>query len=392
MIMRFVNYFFNCVLEANLIAILGLSCSQIETGNENEASSVHSLDSFQDIINDRLSPNYEGFEAYQYFDEYLMRGVGKPSEGCCVFVKDLNDTIIVRCKEESDSIYRYVNIGNCWVNKQYFDFDRTQYLKDGRFRRSYLRFICEGEIFEYRKMYNLYGHVLNSSLINKTEKSWIYINLGDSLLTSDDPKECLLSIRGLISQYKSRFSKLSTNDSHIIDGIEMSYSSEKGYIVFTKSQYKGNNFYMSVMRKDTILLKPLPKCGLPFAAGFERCTVTYLHKLDTGTLYDIYYADKVDVLPCIEADGTSIEEFVKRQTEATKKYCNHDSSKRKVVVVELVISNTGRVISIKKCNSINSVYDETALRICSNIPQLKPALKAGHAVAVRMTIPVWLYD
>lgn len=174
MIMRFIYSFFICILGANLAATLGLSCSRIETNNENEASSARFLDTCQVIKNGKSVPYNAAFEAYQYFDEYLMRGIGKADRTDSVFVWLSADTIIVSMPTKTDSIIKYSNKAIAWCNYQYYDFNRDSYLKDGRYRRSYVRYVVRDSIIECRRMFDIDNRVLNASIFLKTKKMGIY--------------------------------------------------------------------------------------------------------------------------------------------------------------------------------------------------------------------------
>lgn len=65
--------------------------------------------------------------------------------------------------------------------------------------------------------------------------------------------------------------------------------------------------------------------------------------------------------------------------------------KRKIqglVIVQLVVSQTGDIKNIKLVSGINTELDQEALRIVGLLPKWIPGKRAGKSVSIRFTIPI----
>lgn len=195
------------------------------------------------------------------------------------------------------------------------------------------------------------------------------------------------------TSYQTKFKDLSKVDYEISNGIEFSYLKESGYIEFSKNYYSNQDVYLAIMMKDSIMLIPRLDPLSRIKAGFEGCDIARHRKQDALQTHErVYNSDYVDSLPYVAEGHIPIKEYIQYQANYYRKNNINKRQRNKSVVLEIIISKKGQMQSINICRSLSAKDDELAKNICLNIPQLKPAIKSGKAVAVRLTVPVRLYD
>lgn len=100
------------------------------------------VDSFLDALSDRKKPHlyvdgYSGFARFQTFDEFEMRGVGRPSKSPFVFVKSKGKYLIVKSSSKVDSVRIYEKIDDdVWYSHMEYELWKA---------KNYTPCKCEGE-------------------------------------------------------------------------------------------------------------------------------------------------------------------------------------------------------------------------------------------------------
>jgi hypothetical protein len=197
-----------------IFSFLVLSCSN---GNKVKEASEKCLDStfdnnvlFEDaymcnseensIISEKELMTYNKFKT---FNEFKLRGEGKICDNLFVYVKELEDTIIVRVSNDKNRTIRYIKMNEVWLNYQEFDMQKKgmPIQKDSREKpaRSYYRIFKGDSIIELACTYPEYP---TQDLYIKTKNNCVLISLDEQefVNTTSHPIEGIMEI---VSNYKN---------------------------------------------------------------------------------------------------------------------------------------------------------------------------------------------
>lgn len=197
-----------------ILSFLALSCNN---GNKAEEVSDKYLDStldekvlFEDAymynsIENSIIPEKElmTYKKFQTFNEFNLRGEGKIRNKPFVYVKELEDTIIVRVSNDKNRAIRYINMNEVWQSYQEFDMQKKgmPIQKDSREKpaRSYFRIFKGDSIFELACTYPEYP---TQDLYIKTKNNCVLISLNDQEFVNitSHPIEKIMEI---VSNYKN---------------------------------------------------------------------------------------------------------------------------------------------------------------------------------------------
>ena len=241
-----IQYKKKCAMEVKTIGYVFFSFLFLACNNGNKAKEVceNSLDSTLDdkvlledaymcdsnknsIISEKELRTYNKF---QTFNEFKMRGEGKICNNLFVYVKEKEDTIIVRVSNDKNRTIQYIKKNGVWHNYQEFDMQKKgmPIQKDSREKpaRSYYRIFKKDTIMELACTYPEYP---TQDLYIKTKNNCVIIPLSNQELVkiTSHPIEKIMEI---VSNYKN--GKYETRT--LID---------KPY-KYTK--YENNNFYYYV--------------------------------------------------------------------------------------------------------------------------------------------------
>ncbi len=128
----------------------------------------------------------KGYRTYQTFDEYKMCGIGNPVDTPFVFVRETNDSIIVKLSSNPDESMVYVREGTVWEMDTMLDAEKLSpsyhFHQDEYWPRRYTRYCGDGHIIELLQEYDPdNGDIFRRIIYVKNDTACIQINVPPSI-------------------------------------------------------------------------------------------------------------------------------------------------------------------------------------------------------------------
>ena len=198
-----------------ILSLLALSCSKGKTPkgiveislDSTLISAVVSEDTailYTNESEDISEKELKTYTQYQTFDEYKLEGVGKVYHSPYVYVKDIDDTIIVRVSNNKNHSIRYVKKKGIWQSYQELDIEKRglPISKSSRVKpaRSYFRIFKGDSIIELSSM--LDSEYPSQDIYIKNRKTCVLIALEEREHIKD-VKHPYDEIMSIVSDYNS---------------------------------------------------------------------------------------------------------------------------------------------------------------------------------------------
>ena len=198
-----------------ILSLLALSCSNGKTPKGivevnldstlinavvSEDTAIFYTNESEDISDKELKT----YTQYQTFDEYKLEGVGKVYHSPYVYVKEIDDTIIVRVSNNKNHSIRYVRKNGVWQSYQELDVEKRgmPISKSSREKpaRSYYRIFKGDSIIELSSMLDTENS--SQDVYIKNRKGCVLIAL-EEREHINDVKHPYNEIMNIVSDYKS---------------------------------------------------------------------------------------------------------------------------------------------------------------------------------------------
>lgn len=198
-----------------ILSLLALSCSKGKTPkgiveislDSTLISAVVSEDTailYTNESEDISEKELKTYTQYQTFDEYKLKGVGKVCHSPYVYVKEKDDTIIVRVSNNKNHSIRYVKKKGIWQSYQELDIEKRgmPISKSSRVKpaRSYFRIFKGDSIIELSSM--LDSEYPSQDIYIKNRKTCVLIALEEREHIKD-VKHPYDEIMSIVSDYNS---------------------------------------------------------------------------------------------------------------------------------------------------------------------------------------------
>ncbi len=302
-------------------------------------------------------------EKYQTFDEFELKGKGTAEKSPFVYVKKLQDTILVVSSKKSDSIRLYMRIGkNLWYNRLEYD----MYRRNEILARIYDRYIYNDTLLEIK---NLYGneYVRSEYIVKYKNKLFEITN------RNLDKKNNIYAVMNQI--FKITNYEINSVNEYRFESNGLTYD------------------YIGLKRVDaTSYTYEREAYGLwGIQPGIDEKPQFYkLHKLEPEEMHTlhsdskhIYDEDEVDISPSFPNGINAKMSFILKNRKAPLLEGLH-----KVIVVEIIVEKDGSISSAKIVKSIDKTHDEDALSIIKKMPIWQPAMIGQTKVRCKVRVPI----
>ena len=351
-----------------VLSITLLSCSTRSSLNikgDNEKNKVSTVEHFKtDTI---------GYNTYQTFDEFTMKGKGKPVFEPYVFVKRIDDTIIVKSSLKIDSIRVYYKLP-CGTWYSYMEFEMWK--KNGytptktewdRFARTYKRYFYNDTILEIRNVYSKASKFPPMAIV-KTH---------DSVFTIDY-FNADLHINKLRSDIYSLTKEQHNNAIRIYSFIEktdtISYVNKNKTYHYKKYAYGMWGIQPGLDETCIYSGQDIRNFNLSHPNGIAL--------EDDTTIYNL-----VDSMPRYPGGEDEYNRAL------TLNVCDPlvKKTQHKVIAVQFVVEKDGSFTDIQiRRSSLNEVYDKKAIELVKNLPRFTPAILNGKKVRCMYGLPIFI--
>ena len=337
------------------------------------------------------------YNKYQTFNEFKMIGEGEVIDSPFVYVKKKNNSIYVRVSNNLDSVirYEYHKESGYWYNERYIDWDKRYFTKNDIYGpRKYSRYIfCDTiieiiestiEMDEIKNGNNYFG----TQFFVKTPKGCLLIQFSEEKVELSQ-KEKLNDIKRIIANYNMR-TNLMTIDRYV------SIFRGDGFLWFDK-EIKGDTLFYICDTKKTIFTLRYPLNSL----GEFGCGPGLEIRSDDLFFYDTAKngAEKTKDNAYTETSVDKKAQFVDGQ-ENLDKYIHENLTipstavlhgKREIVILNLKIDASGKVIGHEVSLARGEILDNAAIEFCYKRLKFTPAIDDGKKVASWLVVPVRFY-
>lgn len=326
------------------------------------------------------------FKKYQTFDEFGMRGAGIPLKEPYVFVRAMDDTIVVVSSDKSDSCRVYLKLRpDVWYSHMDYELWKGKgyvLVKEpwDRAARVYDRYFYNDTIYE---CCNSFCDTYSDSrfYIKTKDRVTEFWTEGDSRIFRNPTSE----VRRLLNETFSCPQKQSTVLSLLGRKVRFrQYTiSEDNQKVYYQSSNKalGYEFYK----------KAYGLWGIQ--PGVDERRLVYGQEIDNfsherpngnGVVGDVVY-DSVDEMPSFPGGTQALRNYI-REYIGKNEPCNS----RRTVVLAFVVNEYGSIedIRIVKTSIENDSINNKAIEIVENMPKWIPGRLKGKCVKVRYMLPI----
>ena len=362
------------ILILYIVAMLCMACSKNKSQNV-EANSDMELGINDTMICDsalyintyeKWTKNIDlnDMKKYQTFDEFELKGKGKADKSPFVYVKRLQDTILVVSTKKEDSIRLYMRIDkNLWYNRLEYDMQRRNEV----LARVYDRYIYNDTLLEVK---NFYGKdYVRSEYIVKC-KNKLFEIANRNLNAKNNINAVMRQIYKItnhevnnVNEYRLDSDELTYNYTSFRSGDAVSYT-------YKRDAYGLWGIQPGIDEKNTFLKPHEPEPE-------EK------HTLHSNPQH-IYNESEVDVSPSFPNGINAEMAFVNKSRKAPLLL----EGRHKVIGVEIIVEKDGTISSAKVVKSIDKVHDEDALAIIKKMPIWQPATIGNTKVRCKALVPI----
>lgn len=360
------------------LATLIISCS-------NHKTAYNELNTHASLIKE--------YDKYQTFNEFKMIGEGEVIDSPFVYVKKKNNLIYIRVSNNLDSVirYEYNKESGYWYNERYIDWAKRQFTKNDIYGpRKYSRYIFSDTIIEMKESIemdenNNGNNYLGTQFFVKTPKGCLLIQFSEEKVELSQ-KEKLNDIKRIIANYNMR-TNLMTIDRYV------SIFRGDGFLWFDKEIKDDTLFYICDTKKSIFTLRyPLNSLG-EFGCGLgleiRSDDLFFYDTVKNGaekTKDNAYRETSVDTKAQFVDGQENLDKYIHENLTIPSNAVLH--GEREIVILNLKIDASGKVIGHEVSLSRGEILDNAAIEFCYKRLKFIPAVNDGKKVASWLVVPI----